>query len=121
MLTSIIPTFFLISSSFSFILISSVSDLSLKYSFSRFKHSAAIIASSDRNKMTLPSFADNLASNPRFSDKEFPHDETSLYWKDMGEEALNLPDDLVWKRASETFAGKGKTLFGDGISPDDVY
>ena len=82
------------------------------------KHSCH--TTSDRNKMTLPSFADKLASNPRFSDKEFPHDMTSLYWKDMGEEALNLPDDLVWKRASETFAGKGKTLFGDGISPDDV-
>ena len=75
---------------------------------------------SDRNKQLPPSFADNIASNYRMIDLEFPHDKTSLYWEDMGESALNLPEGLEWKRAHETFAGKGKTLFGDGISPDDV-
>ena len=80
-------------------------------------HSAA-----DRNKQIPPEFGDYINSQYRFQDLEFTASTESLFWDDMDEE---LPEDLkpsqvTWARAFETFAPRGRTLFGDGITTDDI-
>ena len=49
-------------------------------------------------------------------DKDFPADGSSITWADFGE---GNNDNLKWDRAQNLFPQK--TLFGDGISYDDIY
>lgn len=42
-----------------------------------------------------------------------------MYWADMGEKDPMDGAKYTWKRAID-FAASGKTLFGNGISTDDI-
>ena len=51
----------------------------------------------------------------KFKDTDFPNDGSSISWADFGE---GNNDHMPWNRAQTLFPQK--TLFGDGISYDDI-
>jgi len=78
--------------------------------------------SAKRNKLALDDFYGVLDSSKEgvYTDKDFTPNDGALFWADLGEKAedgLN-PKDITWKRAFDALPGK--TLFGKGMSPDDV-
>ena len=82
-------------------------------------HSCHFVA--QRNKHPVDDFYSILDSTRRYTDKDFTPDDTALFWDDMGEKAEEVGFDekkIVWKRAYDAFPSK--TLFGDGISVNDV-
>ena len=59
-----------------------------------------------------------LAAPIQFTDEDFRADQDALHWEDRHEESKLKQADVEWKRAS--VFGNTKTLFGKGISPDDI-
>ena len=74
---------------------------------------------SDRTKTPVEPFYELLQSPERYSDKDFTPDTSSLYWQDMHEGAIVKEEDARWSRAYDVF-GSSLTLFGKGISNDDI-
>ena len=76
--------------------------------------------STERNKQPLLDFYTILGGTALFTDNDFTPDSSSLFWADMGEypDAFLHPNTVTWKRAYD--AMPNKTLFGSGISPDDI-
>ena len=74
-----------------------------------------------RNKHPVDDFYSILDSTRRYTDKDFTADDTALFWEDMGEKAEEVgfdEDKISWRRAYDAFPNK--TLFGDGISINDI-
>ena len=69
----------------------------------------------ERRKADLPDFYGILNGAEQFTDASFPPEESSLYWTEFGEYHDSWAG-ATWARAS-TLPG---TLFGDGISADDI-
>jgi len=60
-----------------------------------------------------------MRGSEKYADDDFTPDNSSLFWADMGETSLSeVAPDIKWTRATEAFSKN--TLFGSGISPDDI-
>lgn len=78
-------------------------------------------SAANRNKQLPPKFSDYISvTSGKFMDLEFAPNADAIYWADMGEHAPDGFEKITWARAYNTFASKGKSLFGDGISTDDI-
>ena len=81
------------------------------------KHSC--LTSAKRNLAAVDDFWTLLSSGQKYSDDDFTPDGSSVYWADMGEGTDSIADlKLKWKRATEIPGDH--SLFGKGISPDDI-
>ena len=73
----------------------------------------------NRNKAALDDFYTLLKSKKAYSDDDFTPDTSAVYWSDIDtltDQVLKTP--IKWERAGKL--GGGRTLFGKGISPDDI-
>ena len=77
------------------------------------------LSTANRNKEAVDNFYELLKSGKVYSDDDFTPDASAVWWSDIdtAEEGINdIP--ITWKRAT---AIDGKhTLFGKGISADDI-
>ena len=72
----------------------------------------------DRNKKEVANFYELVQGWLPYSDPDFTPDASSLDWADQGEKELAHFSSVDWVRAQTAFPAK--TLFGDGISADDI-
>ena len=77
------------------------------------------LSTANRNKEEVDKFYELLASDKVYSDDDFTPDASAIWWSkiDTAEGEIDqIP--ISWKRATDL---KPKnTLFGKGISPDDI-
>jgi len=73
----------------------------------------------NRNKAPLDDFWGILKdSSATYTDLDFTPDNTSLVWSNLNESSGLTDEPPNWERANTAFPGS--SLFGDGISPDDI-
>ena len=73
----------------------------------------------DRAKAGSVDFYKLLYKESKFTDSDFKADYSSLDWAEWGEQELyNKRSIIEWGRAQDVFPGK--TIFGNGISADDI-
>ena len=77
-------------------------------------------STADINKMSLRNMDFTTLRNGQYliSDPQFPAGDESMAWPELGEKLETDMDNAIWERAYKAFPGK--TLFGDGISTDDI-
>ena len=72
-----------------------------------------------RNKASLANLATVQDNDAKFADLDFMPDYSSLFWADIEDSKLKKLAELVqWYPAGSVFPEQ--SLFGEGISPDDV-
>ena len=80
------------------------------------------MTTANRNKEAVDKFYDLLASGKVYSDDDFTPDSSAVYWKDIDTVGvMNAGMDtleITWKRATQIPGNN--TLFGKGVSPDDI-
>ena len=72
----------------------------------------------NRNKAPVDPFYQIVMKSEKYSDRDFTPDATSMDWVDMKEDELVKYHNTKWQRAQDIFPGK--SLFGGGITPDDI-
>ena len=78
------------------------------------------LTTAKRNKETVDKFYDLLASGKVYSDDDFTPDSSAVYWKDIDTVGASGMNELgvTWKRATQIPGNN--SLFGKGISADDI-
>ena len=78
------------------------------------------LTTAKRNKEPVDKFYDLLASGKVYSDDDFTPDSSAAYWKDIDTVGASGMDQLVitWKRATQIPGSN--SLFGKGVSADDI-
>ena len=59
-----------------------------------------------------------MAGKAQYKDDDFTADNSSIFWPSLGESTNLQTQNFVWKRAAEI--NSAFTLWGDGVSDDDI-
>lgn len=93
------------------------------YSHADATHTCMTTAARAR-KPHIEGFYDLVGGSSKYTDKDFGHDSTALYWSDMGEADSEMADTerdekVTWLRAGKKFPKA--TLFGpEGVQVDHI-
>ena len=84
---------------------------------------ATCMTTAERARKSVKNFYEIVDGKNRIEDKEFPHNQSSLYWANLGEAdgkigTLEKSSNISWRRAFDAYPNTN--LFGDGLHPQDL-